>query len=215
MLFLFQILYLYICRAERDLKKSVGSTGCEVNRVLHVSEENIRDGQEASIDEAQQTWTQAAQNYQSTQNQRTVLIRGTKSQGDNSFSINSRGKQCTAMAAVAVAASAISDPTEWSPKFIDDLLEDGDNLYNYSLAHRPEVPDSEVGYADYLTTSMILTSNDVYVAIFKRGNKIWMFDSHSRNAFGIQCPNGKACLLGFLDVISLLKILMSNIPSRG
>lgn len=68
--------------------------------------------------------------------------------------------------------------------------------------------------------SAILTSNSISIAIGKKNNKIWMFDSHARDKFG-KLNRGQyyddvedydaACLTLFPDVHSLLEVIRHNI----
>lgn len=239
---------------------------CELNGNSNVSTDIRAEAREVSVCNTPSSIPQKPFDSKTIDNRKTIIIRGSKSQSDKSFTEN-RGKQCTAMAAAALAASKVRDPKEWSSAFIDSLLIDGNNLYTNSLDTRTP-PVNEIGNTEYLTptelakefeiysdelnypirlsilneyfgdldidheeaffpnlktrltdllkndVSLILTSNGISVAIFKKDKNIWMSDSHKRNALGLQCPKGTACLVGFVDVQSLLKVLRHNIP-RG
>ena len=63
-------------------------------------------------------------------------VRGTMHQGDASFSLDSAGRQCTAMAAVACCRLLTHDPASWTTADVDASLRSGDALYRESVARR-------------------------------------------------------------------------------
>ena len=78
------------------------------------------------------------------------FVRGTIHQGDGNFSENTRGLQCTAMAAAGIAMSAIKHPKLWTSMNVDEILFCGDELFSRTASTREQVADGEEN-PQYLT----------------------------------------------------------------
>lgn len=89
-----------------------------------------------------------------------AILRGSFHQGHARFSDDSRGKQCTANAAVAIAASKFKDSSTWTQKFVDNLLLIGDRLCRDSLTHRNQPHRNEID-GQYLNVSDLRTHVDI------------------------------------------------------
>lgn len=84
-----------------------------------------------------------------------AIVCGSFHQGHSRFFDDSRGRQCTANAAVAIAAATLREPLSWTGNFIDNLLIIGDKLYCDSVAHR-NLPHPDEIDAQYLNVSDLL-----------------------------------------------------------
>lgn len=82
-------------------------------------------------------------------NSERKILRGTFNQGSDMFSSNSRGKQCTANAAAAIAYSSTKDLSQWDASDIDRVLIFGDAYYSQCLRTLPIQPN-------YLNTEELL-----------------------------------------------------------
>jgi len=65
-------------------------------------------------------------------------------QAHDIFSDFSRGKQCTANAAIAIAMCILHDPPTWTKNLIDTILLIGDALYVKSILNRNELHITEI-----------------------------------------------------------------------
>lgn len=65
------------------------------------------------------------------------VLAGTFHQGDDRFSIESRGRQCTANACVALAYSIHKQSSEWRAYDVDKIISIGDKHYNISKLRKP------------------------------------------------------------------------------
>ena len=69
---------------------------------------------------------------------------GSIHQGHERFSTHSRGKQCCLMSLSAIlTAQSIPDLLDWNSTIIDNVLEQGDNMYLIAL-RSDQIP--QVGY---------------------------------------------------------------------
>ena len=66
-----------------------------------------------------------------------VCVQGSFHQGDVGTA-HTRGRQCTAICACAIAVAACSNPINWTPKFMDLILLYGDVLYSDTIS-RPDI----------------------------------------------------------------------------
>ncbi|KAF9807612.1 hypothetical protein SFRURICE_008825 [Spodoptera frugiperda] len=80
-------------------------------------------------------------------NERCIL-RGSFHQSHSKFNDYSRGKQCTANAAVAIAVSKIKRTETWTSDMIDSILISGDHLYTSSIRSRraPTLAEANIEY---------------------------------------------------------------------
>lgn len=84
----------------------------EICQVSQNSEENVPENNIQDIQVTQLELTEIAGGR--------AIVRGSFHQGHARFSDDSRGRQCTANAAVAIAASNLKDSARWSSNFIDN-----------------------------------------------------------------------------------------------
>lgn len=87
----------------------------------------------------------------------SFIIRGTIHQGNEMFPDNSRGMQCTAMAAAGILMSHVQNPEQWSANDIDNIIYLGENLFHKSIAERIQVHYQEENRS-YLTTEEVSKS---------------------------------------------------------
>lgn len=230
----------------------------DVNEICHVEHNDL----------LQQEITNDTSSFQDINNNRRIL-RGSFHQSHSKFLNFSRGKQCTANAAVAITVAKIKETETWSPNIIDTILIAGDRLYLNSIQSRRapnsaeankeylrvqelqinfevlnhsciiQVQDESYSICGHLTVNIdgfpnlknglthfftesdvdegaIVTCNGISVAIWKRDDLYYLFDSHSRGPKGRVAQDRKACLISFTDIPQLWSILKSNIPkSQG
>ena len=79
-----------------------------------------------------------------------AIIRGSIHQGHDMFSDATRGKQCTAIAGVAIAMSLIHQLDTWTRNLIDTILLIGDALYVKSISKRKNPHLAEIN-RDFLS----------------------------------------------------------------
>ena len=72
----------------------------------------------------------------------TSCLQGTLHQGDDRFSDNNRGRQCTAISLTSLILAQEKSPVYWTPADLDTIVVDGDTLY-----------DQHRGTHDYLMPS--------------------------------------------------------------
>lgn len=89
-------------------------------------------------------------------NNEVSILRGSFHQGSVQFEIDSRGKQCTAVVAVACVAFYISDPITWTVSDIDYILIKGNAFYRQCMLARTE-PDAREINTDYLAATELLS----------------------------------------------------------
>ncbi|KAJ8677272.1 hypothetical protein QAD02_013059 [Eretmocerus hayati] len=85
----------------------------------------------------------------------TTIVRGTMHQGDSSFSEDSRGNQCSAIAMASIALSYTDDPRYWSHEDVDYILAMGDSLYQASMRARRVIPNEPL--PQYLRAEEVLS----------------------------------------------------------
>lgn len=85
------------------------------------------------------------------------IVRGSFHQRHSRFSDSSRGKQCTANAAVAIVASKLRIPSKWTGAYIDNMLISGDRLYRDSIILRNDPHPKEID-REYLNVDELQTT---------------------------------------------------------
>lgn len=103
-----------------------------------------------------------------------AIIRGSIHQGHHMFSDFTRGKQCTANAAVAIAMCLLHQPLTWTKNLIDTILLIGDALYIKSLARRSELHFAEIN-RDFLSVDELYADIEIF------GNIITLSIIHTHN----------------------------------
>ncbi|XP_076393046.1 uncharacterized protein LOC143266003 [Megachile rotundata] len=96
-----------------------------------------------------------------------AILRGTCHQASDRFSIESRGKQCTGIAAVACVAFNLLDPSTWCTSDVDYVLLVGDKYYRDCIEARNNPDPGEVN-VDYLAVTELLphlSFNNIRVGI--------------------------------------------------
>ncbi|CAG9134826.1 unnamed protein product [Plutella xylostella] len=129
-----------------------------------------------------------------------AILQGSFHQGHERFSPDSRGKQCTAIAAVACTAFNLMDPNTWCKTDIDYIVILGDKYYRECVAARVSPDDSEVN-REYLAVTELLPR-----LIFDRRsanvsfNYEATFNGHLENDNSSEgFPNLKNALLQFFE----------------
>lgn len=89
-------------------------------------------------------------------NENASILRGTFNQGNSRFSMDTCGKQCTAIAAVACVAFNLSDPETWVSNDLDYILILGDKFYRQCIMQRPIPDEREVNF-EYLAATELLS----------------------------------------------------------
>lgn len=67
-----------------------------------------------------------------------LIVRGSIHQGDARFS-NASGNQCTAMSMSSIIRASVQDPKFWFSTDIDEIINFGNELYNFSLSSGTEL----------------------------------------------------------------------------
>ena len=75
--------------------------------------------------------------------QKQSVVKASYHQGDSVFPAESRGHQCTAMAASAAVYRLLSNVSQWERADLDPILMNGDKLYRQITS---EMPTCENGY---------------------------------------------------------------------
>lgn len=111
----------------------------DINEICHVHHNDI-----ALEENANETNNDC---FQDIGNERRIL-RGSFHQSHSKFNDYSRGKQCTANAAVAIAVSKIKRTETWTSDMIDSILISGDHLYTSSIRSRraPTLAEANIEY---------------------------------------------------------------------
>ena len=89
------------------------------------------------------------------------ILRGSFHQGHSKFRNLSRGKQCTAAAAVSIATSKMTNITSWDTGIIDNILIVADNLYMESINAR-NAPDINEQNTEYLRPQELKTQFEAF-----------------------------------------------------
>lgn len=90
-----------------------------------------------------------------------AIIRGSIHQGHDIFSDSTRGKQCTANAAVAIAMCLLHHPLTWTKNLIDTILLIGDALYIKSMSRRSEPHFAEIN-REFLSVDELYTDIEIF-----------------------------------------------------
>ncbi|CAB3226548.1 unnamed protein product [Arctia plantaginis] len=117
----------------------------DISELVQISEEPADGGELMELESTPQN------NYVDI-NENVSLLHGSFHQADLRFDLQSRGKQCTAVAAVACAAFCTDEPSQWSKSDIDYIVILGDKLYRESIASRENPAIGEIN-PEYLAAS--------------------------------------------------------------
>jgi len=90
-----------------------------------------------------------------------AIIRGSMHQAHDIFSDFSRGKQCTANAAVAIAMCILHEPPTWTKNLIDTILLIGNALYVKSISNRNEPHIAEID-KEFLSVDELHTDVEIF-----------------------------------------------------
>lgn len=126
---------------------------CDVSQILQVTEVH-QDCSNVQVQTAELRQMLQTSRFVDIDNDMSIL-RGSFHQGNDRFGIDSRGKQCTAVAAVACAAFTLSDANIWAVSDIDYIIIIGDSFYHQCIVAR-ENPDAGELNAEYLALREIL-----------------------------------------------------------
>lgn len=87
-----------------------------------------------------------------------------------------------------------------------DLVKMGASLSNIDGLHNlNEAVQQAFEYSQFL----IFVVHGSALALLQHGNWIYLFDSHFRNKNGLQCPDGKCCIVRFRSYVTLTSFLRS------
>ncbi|XP_011305536.1 uncharacterized protein [Fopius arisanus] len=112
----------------------------------------------------------------------SAILRGSYSMTDKHFKFQSRGKQGTATAVMAIVLGSICEAKMWTKSDVDGVLEAGDKLYRTSQTRNKIDPST------YMTTDMI------YPEFFFKDYKC-LISTESKNVYGnvfaesVGCPD--------------------------
>ncbi|XP_029671986.1 uncharacterized protein LOC115240773 [Formica exsecta] len=120
-----------------------------------------------------------------------AIIRGSIHQGHDMFSDATRGKQCTAIAAVAIAMSLLHNLQTWTKNLIDTILLIGDALYVTSISKRKNPHLAEIN-RDFLSVDELHTDIEIF------GNVINLFITQDSSISG-HLYNDNTKILGRIE----------------
>ncbi|KAG7299154.1 hypothetical protein JYU34_017689 [Plutella xylostella] len=126
----------------------------DISQIFQVAEfhDDDSNGNQVQTDRAQQITVQQIQSNQPSRlvhiNNDVSILRGSFHQGNDRFSIDSRGRQCTGIAATASVAFSLSDANTWTVSDVDYILIVGDTYYHECILARqnPNAGEQNVEY---------------------------------------------------------------------
>jgi len=132
-----------------------------------------------------------------------AIIRGSIHQGHDIFSDFTRGRQCTANAAVAVAMCLLHHPLSWTKNLIDTILLIGDVLYIKSISRCSEPHFAEIN-REFLSVDELYTN----IEIFRNIITLSITHTYNENISGhLYNDNSKE---GFPNLKNALHIFFQN-----
>uniref|UniRef100_A0A2H1WHS4 SFRICE_022702 n=1 Tax=Spodoptera frugiperda TaxID=7108 RepID=A0A2H1WHS4_SPOFR len=132
----------------------------DISQIIHVADIQECANNQVQVDNSEQIHEQRVNTSTFRDiNSDVAILHSTFHQGNDRFDVDSRGKQCTAVAAVACTAFAITDANRWTVSDIDYIVIVGDSFYRQCIEAR-ENPDAGELNLEYLAAREILMPHD-------------------------------------------------------
>ncbi|KAF9800376.1 hypothetical protein SFRURICE_015886 [Spodoptera frugiperda] len=156
----------------------------DISQIIHVADIQECANNQVQVDNSEQIHEQRVNTSTFRDiNSDVAILHSTFHQGNDRFDVDSRGKQCTAVAAVACTAFAITDANRWTVSDIDYIVIVGDSFYRQCIEAR-ENPDAGELNLEYLAAREILVVTQeslVYTCSYKGKADASIVSSSSSN----------------------------------